>query len=98
MLVNLCGTTYRNNIIDSAENLNLGMSMCVKAIEVDGLKFILAGFEDGKISCWDIRNPQEELSSIQLFPEPGIISIYSHALMKLMLNHLCFSNVPRLQY
>ena len=45
--------------------------MCVTVFECNSVKYILAGFEDGKVSSWDIRSPLQELSTIELFPEPG---------------------------
>ena len=39
--------------------------------EDGGIKHIIAGFEDGKISYWDIRMPEREVSSLEVFSEPG---------------------------
>ncbi len=46
--------------------------MCVTVFERNSVKYILAGFEDGKVSSWDIRSPQQELSTIEFFSEPGM--------------------------
>ncbi len=45
--------------------------MCATVFENGGVKHVLGGFEDGKVSCWDLRNPEQEISTIALFSEPS---------------------------
>ena len=54
-----------------------GMCMCVAVFEKSGVKHIVGGFEDGKVICWDIRNPGRELSYTEMFSEPGLLQMHA---------------------
>ncbi len=56
------------------------MCMCVSSSydSSTGRSYILGGFEDGSVLCWDERNTNAELNSCQLFSDPGIKIWISH--------------------
>lgn len=51
------------------------MCMCVKYVQDTETQYVMGGFENGEVLCWDITNPSEEVSRIKLFSEPGAVAV-----------------------
>lgn len=50
--------------------------MCIRSLYSNstGVCYLMGGYEDGSVVLWDERNSTAELSTLQIFSDPGIFS------------------------
>ncbi|KAK9165252.1 hypothetical protein Scep_000443 [Stephania cephalantha] len=74
-----------------------GMCMCVQAFvpsETQGFLNVLAGYEDGTIVWWDVRNPGVPFALVKAHSEPdGISYMYIDAVLSVAIDGPCTGSI-----